>query len=999
MLKSASNSVRIIHPRPEHFKAIQDLCKRVYPFTKPWSIKQLEAHHQAFPGGQLIALDNETGQVLGLAFSLIVHWDSYSPQDGWTDFTSNGFFYNHDPVKGKTLYGAEVMVDPNTRGRGIGKLLYEGRQKIVEKYELKRVRAGARLIGYSQYKDKMTPYDYVIQVIEKKIIDPTLSFQLGRGFKVIDVVKDYLPGDPDSLGYAAVIERLNPKQSTKKELKLHTDSVEYFLTNQKFVTDVLPRELHRLVRKVTNTLGDIIREEEGDTFYADVENYRLYLKKMRNGANKERLVTLHDSLTKESNSRQLKIAHAFALQLEIVNACETTYRTWKLKQSPRGHRPPKKNELTFVLTAHPSEARSSLVVNFVQRLVDVLLAGLQRNFIFNEEEIKTLIRLLWSIPLAKKVSPSPVDEAEYLFSLLFSERMKEFIFSESLPYNLKIRTWVGGDKDGHPRINSFVMKQCLSVSRKHILLTLRGYLEQVINDLSSQISIGVNLASRPEVLNGLKKDLLLFEEVDQGDGLKIKKWCLKFRKYHHQTSSVAKYHHQMMQIENLLKIFPAFVVPLEIREDAQEIKKAITDRDAPIRLMLRELRKIAGPLEITEYVRGFVISHCETVHDLLLTTQLVTAVTKTKTIPVIPLFETAAALRASTQIMKGWLSQKNNLETVRRHWKGYVEIMLGYSDSAKEMGVLPSRRLIYQVMHELETVLATFKVKPIFFHGSGGSVARGGGSIKNQIAWWPNSALDKPKLTIQGEMVQRTFATQEILSSYCSHIVNEATKRRGKKPVVTPSAALDKFVKLIEIEYSQLVGDQKKLTQLLETTPYRYLNVLKIGSRPSKRMASDVTVNSLRAIPWVLCWTQSRLLLPTWWGIGSAWKKLDPSTREELKLLLHSQTFFSSFIKSLGFTLAKVEIDVWKFYAQVNGYRDPKNEVEKEFKATLQFMQELTGETKLIWHRPWLEESIRLRSPHVHILNLLQIIAMQRSDEALLRETLVGVSCGMLTTG
>ena len=164
-------------------------------------------------------------------------------------------------------------------------------------------------------------------------------------------------------------------------------------------------------------------------------------------------------------------------------------------------------------------------------------------------------------------------------------------------------------------------------------------------------------------------------------------------------------------------------------------------------------------------------------------------------------------------------------------------------------------------------------------------------------------------------------------------------------------------------------------------------------------MASDVTVNSLRAIPWVLCWTQSRLLLPTWWGIGSAWKKLDPSTREELKLLLHSQTFFSSFIKSLGFTLAKVEIDVWKFYAQVNGYRDPKNEVEKEFKATLQFMQELTGETKLIWHRPWLEESIRLRSPHVHILNLLQIIAMQRSDEALLRETLVGVSCGMLTTG
>ena len=218
-MSNSDSRYEIINPTREHFPAIQELCRRVYPFSKPWNTAQLESHQAHFPDGQLIAVDKETGKVVGLAFSLIISWDDYSPQDNWEDFTSGGYFYNHNPRKGKTLYGAEVMVDPDCRGQGIGKRLYAGRVEIAKKYNLKRIRAGARLRGYAKYADDMTPEEYARAVIEKGIYDPTLSFQLGAGFQVLDVARSYLYNDPESLGFAAVIEWLNPEAATEKDFK------------------------------------------------------------------------------------------------------------------------------------------------------------------------------------------------------------------------------------------------------------------------------------------------------------------------------------------------------------------------------------------------------------------------------------------------------------------------------------------------------------------------------------------------------------------------------------------------------------------------------------------------------------------------------------------------------------------------------------------------------------------------------------------------------------
>jgi GNAT superfamily N-acetyltransferase len=127
----------------------------------------------------------------------------------WRDFTDQGMFTNHDPQRGRTLYGAEIMVDPALQGKGSGKKLYQARRQLVERLGLLRIRAGARLRGYHRFANRMSAEDYVRLVVKGQIGDPTLSFQLRQGFHVLAVVNNYLRHDPESLGFAAVIEWIN----------------------------------------------------------------------------------------------------------------------------------------------------------------------------------------------------------------------------------------------------------------------------------------------------------------------------------------------------------------------------------------------------------------------------------------------------------------------------------------------------------------------------------------------------------------------------------------------------------------------------------------------------------------------------------------------------------------------------------------------------------------------------------------------------------------------
>lgn len=207
-------SIVIRNTQLSDYPEIERLCRAVYPDSPPWGRGQIESHLKVFPEGQFVAVevDDKTSQenaIVGMAASLIINWDEYDFDENWRDFTDAGWFTNHDPENGKTLYGAEVMVSPQHQGNGIGKKIYAAREALVRKKKLLRIRAGARLRRYGQYAPKMSPELYVMRVIKGEIYDPTLTFQLKRGFHVLSVVSGYLRFDPESLGYAAVIEWIN----------------------------------------------------------------------------------------------------------------------------------------------------------------------------------------------------------------------------------------------------------------------------------------------------------------------------------------------------------------------------------------------------------------------------------------------------------------------------------------------------------------------------------------------------------------------------------------------------------------------------------------------------------------------------------------------------------------------------------------------------------------------------------------------------------------------
>ena len=195
---------------PDHFRGIAEIASLIYPDISPWSDEYLKSHLEVFPQGQFVATEQGSGLVVGVCSGLVIDWDRQPDTSSWDALTAGGMYTNHDPVGGSTLFAADVMVRPGYQGQGIGRRLYErGRFDLARQLGLWRVVAGARLRGYHRYAARYSPEEYAVEVVNGRLNDPTLSFQLHLGFRVTGVIGGYFKGDPESLGYAAIIEWLN----------------------------------------------------------------------------------------------------------------------------------------------------------------------------------------------------------------------------------------------------------------------------------------------------------------------------------------------------------------------------------------------------------------------------------------------------------------------------------------------------------------------------------------------------------------------------------------------------------------------------------------------------------------------------------------------------------------------------------------------------------------------------------------------------------------------
>ncbi len=777
-----------------------------------------------------------------------------------------------------------------------------------------------------------------------------------------------------------------------------------------FKHEKLPTELTALVHQSLNFLGEAIRQEYGNEIYKEIEKVRQNYKGVRGQSNPSKqavhLKTLQQ-ISKKSPQKKFAMAHAFAVSLELINLCENAHRSFRLSQKKTTPIAKPMDPIIFVLTAHPTEARSANAISVINEIYSLLRLRLESPQFTkaNEKALFHLILMLLKIPISKPKAPTVQDEADYIYStVLKPETIQQLCQYEQNQQPVYIRTWVGGDKDGHPGVNDKVMLSSLSLSRQKILPFVSSAIDkcraslQLLDENSKSLNtLKTRLVSLSRLLKGLKT-------VRPNDGQMLTQFYKSLDQISSQYKKVIGLNSpDLDQLQSLLRVFPGLVVPLELREDAALIAEALEKPNMEIARMLKALKDISKGGHSTWYARGFIISMCEASSDVKNALQLLKTHTGKLEVPVVPLFETRQALDSSSQLTKQILEIPQFKKSLKQNWGEKLEIMLGYSDSSKESGALYSRVMIQKTLTQLDQLIRQQGYTPIFFHGSGGSVARGGGSLKDQICWWPKSAQKRFKATIQGEMIHRTFSSPEIFNSQVQKIRDNAIKPLSERPSSKVLKEVREFADLVRLRYLEKVNDSQFMEMVEKATPYPYLDQLRIGSRPSKRKAK-LSLKSLRAIPWILCWTQTRTLFPVWWGIGSSFDELPEQKKKVLKQAFKDSSLFRSFVEVLAYTLAKVDLSVWAFYLSQSTLSETDKErylqeFEKELKKTTKFVQEISDQKSLLWFRPWLEESIKLRSTMIYPLNILEVEALRKKEVPLVRETVTGVASGMLTTG
>lgn len=780
----------------------------------------------------------------------------------------------------------------------------------------------------------------------------------------------------------------------------------------------LPKELTSLVKQSVALLGQVIQRELGKSNFQIIENLRLSMAQNRKLSSSASFLLLqkHYEKLKLLKSQDLHhIAHSFTLMLELMNACENAYRSHRLnfKKPKLAICSELPKAIIYVLTAHPTEARSPQNIAIFHEIQNILIQILDRSGSLAEkmqeiqissrekENLLHALEVAWRTPIVRNRKPQVKDEAEHIYSLLFrDDTLFSLLEKSDTGVSFYVRTWVGGDKDGHPGVNEKTLLQSYSLSRKKLLQLILKEL------LSIRATLKIFPSKRLQLqISQIEKILHRLHQIRIGDARTVgslRNSLAAFKlNYEKELGAV---HPLLLRLQHLIHAFPALVVPIELRESSDMLMGAHKDRQKlAIYKMLNTVEKISRGGDPRWYARGFIISMTESIEHILAAGQFQKAVFGDIPLPIIPLFETSHSLAHSESIMSEFIKTPRLKKAVLNNWNGRIEMMVGYSDSAKEAGALASRLAIAETLPQLEKVCLKSRLTPVFFHGSGGSVDRGGGSIEDQTAWWPKSALRLYKVTVQGEMIERSLATTAIAKRQTQTIIESAVKGLCKPFKFSKDLAVESFARKISDQYRQKLTAPEFLKLVEHATPYSYLSILKIGSRPSKRSV-QVTIKGLRAIPWVLCWTQTRVLFPTWWGVGTAWKNSSKAQQSALKRSFQKDPVFTSYIKALGFTLAKIEMGIWRVYLEQSSLSKTEianaiKQFEDELTLTHKCYYQICGKKDLLWFKPWLGESIMLRSAMIHPLNLLQLLAMKNGDHQLLRVSVTGISSGMLTTG
>lgn len=419
----------------------------------------------------------------------------------------------------------------------------------------------------------------------------------------------------------------------------------------------------------------------------------------------------------------------------------------------------------------------------------------------------------------------------------------------------------------------------------------------------------------------------------------------------------------------------------------------------------------------SESLGAYIISMAEYPSDVLAVLLLQKEAGIEQALRVVPLFETLKDLDGAAATM----STLFNMHWYKQHIQGKHEVMIGYSDSAKDAGFMSANWAQYRAQEELTAVAQQHGVQLTLFHGRGGSISRGGAPTQQALFSQPPGSISGAiRVTEQGEMIRFKFGLEEIalqnLEIYTAATL-EATLLPPPEPKQEWRDLMHQMTELSVQVYRQTVRENPHFVKYLRTvTPELELQMLPLGSRPAKRKVSG-GIESLRAIPWVFAWTQIRLMLPAWLGTGAALNAvLDQGQRTVLDEMLAEWPYFQTLIDMLEMVLSKADANVALYYeSHLTQDEDLKvlgTELRQRLQDAVQTLLSLKGESKLLSSNGVLDQSMKVRKPYLLPLHLLQAELMKRRrlyleqqqaentpvDHALM-VSIAGIAAGLRNTG
>jgi phosphoenolpyruvate carboxylase len=780
--------------------------------------------------------------------------------------------------------------------------------------------------------------------------------------------------------------------------------------------------LRRDVRLLGDTLGRVLVEQEDESLLEDVERLRALARAARAGEPHDELRAAVADLPLE---RQASVLRAFALYFQLANVAEQQHRVRRRREYDQEGRVARESlddaferlegvprdlleqrvSLELVLTAHPTEAARRTVLAAHLRIAALL------DRLDDGEDIAPLlaaeITALWQADEVRSRRPRVVDEirnGHWFFEQSLIDAAERLLAAyrrhvPDAPPPLRFGTWIGGDADGNPNAGAGTVKEAIARARA---LLLTRYRDEV-RALAAAIGVSSRLTPVSDELRDSiardERELAEYAEAigDQNlDEPYRRKLSFMWRRLDADAyESAAAFAADLDVVDRSLRanrgariadgalaalrrrveLFGFELAKLDVRVHARDA----ADPDERIRALLE-----AAP--DTVIVSGTSsAADVQRVHDV------------NPRVSGVPLFESVEDLRAAPRIYE------ELLDTV-----GCREVMVGYSDSAKDAGYLAAQWEIRKALVALADVARRRRVALTVFHGRGGSAGRGGGPTHAAIlAQPPGEPPGRLKLTEQGETIAFKYglpglAYRNLESALAATLLAAVPERSDVEAPEGGAELVEALAEDAHGVYRALVDDPDFVDFFRAFTPVDELALLNIGSRPARRPESAGYLSSLRAIPWVFAWTQNRCLLPSWYGCGTAFAHADA---EELRRLYRGWAFFRTLVQNLEMTLAKSSIEIAQGYLALVGDAGLWESIAAEHARTVAAVLEIVEANELLDRHPVVQRSVQLRNPYVDPMNAIQVELLARyraGDTAVeppLLRSIAGIAAGLRNTG